>query len=497
MATETGMPVDDEAYSGWHTWARRMTGLAAGMGMFLTSLDIAVNVALPLITREFDTDYQTVQWIIIVFVATRAGLVLGAGSFADRFGLRQVYLLGAVAYLAAMICIALSPSFGMVVGFRVLQALGTGCLFAVSPAIAARLFPPSRRGLSMGLTTGSQALGMLAGTLGAGLLVGWFGWQAVFLGRVPFALLALLLGIIWLKRNQRSTSGQSFDVMGAVALFGAMLCLVVGLRLGRSIGWPSPVVMGLLAFAPLFPVAFWWIEKRASWPIIPGALLRARGVVVSSSAMFMSHFGAFVIWFIFPFYVGDTLGYGPFVLGVMLAVMAAANIGFSTTGGWLCDRVGTTAIGTTGLIAISAGLLLMGFLDARSSLNQVGLRIALVGAGTGLFQAAGFTLMMRSVPAQRFGSAGAMLSLAQNMGTVLSVAVTGGLFVLSIDYHLGVLEGNGSEAADSQAIAFVRAYRDVFWLGAGITIVGAGVFLMGRCSKGIGDDVPLTGEAGP
>ena len=69
--------------------------------------------------------------------------------------------------------------------------------------------------------------------------------------------------------------------------------------------------------------------------------------------------------------------------------------------------------------------------------------------------------------------------------------------MLSIDYHLGVLEGNGSEAADSQAIAFVRAYRDVFWLGAGITIVGAGVFLMGRCSKGIGDDVPLTGEAGP
>ena len=144
-----------------------MTGLAAGLGMFLTSLDIAVNVALPLITREFGTDYQTVQWIIIVFIATRAGLVLGAGSFADRFGLRQVYLLGAAAYLAAMICIALSPNFGSVVGFRVLQALGTGCLFAASPAIAARLFPMSRRGLSMGLTTGSQALGMLAGTLGA------------------------------------------------------------------------------------------------------------------------------------------------------------------------------------------------------------------------------------------------------------------------------------------------------------------------------------------
>ena len=116
----------------------------------------------------------------------------------------------------------------------------------------------------------------------------------------------------------------------------------------------------------------------------------------------------------------------------------------------------------------------MGFLDAQSSLAQVGLRIALVGAGTGLFQAAAFTLMMSSVPADRFGTAGAALSLAQAMGTVLSVAVTGGLFALSIDYHLGVLGGNGLEAADGQARAFVLAYRDVFCLGAVITILGAG-----------------------
>ena len=123
-----------------------MTALAAGLGMFLAALDISVNVALPLITSDFDTDYQTVQWFIIVFVATRAGLGLGAGSFADRFGLRRVYIFGAATYLVAMVCIALSPTFGVAVGFRVLQALGTGCLFAASPAIAAGLFPPERRG---------------------------------------------------------------------------------------------------------------------------------------------------------------------------------------------------------------------------------------------------------------------------------------------------------------------------------------------------------------
>jgi MFS transporter, DHA2 family, multidrug resistance protein len=69
-----------------------LAALAAGLGIFLAALDISVNVALPSIRSDFNTDLQTVQWVIVVFIATRAGLVMGAGSFADRFGLKLVYL---------------------------------------------------------------------------------------------------------------------------------------------------------------------------------------------------------------------------------------------------------------------------------------------------------------------------------------------------------------------------------------------------------------------
>ena len=71
-------------------WGRRLVVAAAGLGMFLAALDISLNVALPSITRDFNTDLQTVQWVIVAFVATRAGLAMGAGSFADRFGLKPV-----------------------------------------------------------------------------------------------------------------------------------------------------------------------------------------------------------------------------------------------------------------------------------------------------------------------------------------------------------------------------------------------------------------------
>lgn len=450
-----------------------MVASCAGLGMFLAALDIAVNVALPAITADLGTDLQTVQWIIVAFVATRAGLVMGAGSFADRFGLKPVFLLGTTAYLVAMVCIALSPTLTMVIGFRVLQAVGIVCLYATSPAIAAGVFPAHRRGLAMGFVTASQAAGLLAGTLGGGLLVTWFGWQAVFLGRTPFVLAALLLGGWFLRREPRQNQVGSFDITGAVSLLAALLCLVIGLRLGRSVGWTSPPVLVLLPLAPLFLAVFWRAEGRAAWPVLPRDLLRIRGFVTSGSSTFLAQLGVFVIWFIFPFYIADSLGRGPLTLGVMLAGMASTNIGFSAVGGWLCDRTGPLPVAGSGLAILAAGLLAMGFLDGDSGLGQVGLRISIAGAGLGLFQAAAYTLMLSSVPPYRFGTASAFLSLAQDFGIVLSVAALGGIFALSQDYHLHRLVDRGLPAVEQEGGAFILAFQNVFWLGAALAALAA------------------------
>ncbi len=448
--------------------------------MFLAALDIALNVALPSLTRDFNTDLQTVQWVIVAFVATRAGLAMAAGSFGDRFGLKPVYLFGVSTYLVSMFFIAFSPDLGTMVGFRVLQAVGTGCLYAVSPAIAARVFPAQRRGLGMGFTTASQALGMLAGTVGAGLLVRWFDWEAVFLGRVPFAVIALVLAAKFMSREERTSPKLPFDVTGALTLIGALICLVVGLRLGRSQGWTSIEVLVLLPLAPLLLSGFWRSEAQAEWPVLPLHLLRVRGFIVSASSMFLGHLGVFVIWFIFPFYIADVLGRGPFTLGVMLGLMASLNISFSAVGGWLCDRTGTLPVGVAGLVVMAGGLVYMGFLDGGSSLGQVGLNIAVVGIGLGLFQVAAYTLMLSSVPSDQFGTASAALSLAQAFGTVLSVAVIGGIFAISEDHHVGDLVGSGLPLLEQEGKAFIEAFQDVFRLGALIATVGAGVFLLGQ-----------------
>ncbi|PON10902.1 hypothetical protein C2W62_47625 [Candidatus Entotheonella serta] len=151
-----------------HQW---LSLIAASMGMFLTSLDITVNVALPDITRSLGTDSQTVQWIIIFYVGSSTGLQLSLGNAADRYGLKRFYLLGLGVYALAVLLIGLAPMLSMVFALRVLQAVGNGLIMVAVPALVNSIFPPETRGRALGLMTGIGALGTVAGALGAGVLV--------------------------------------------------------------------------------------------------------------------------------------------------------------------------------------------------------------------------------------------------------------------------------------------------------------------------------------
>ena len=448
------------------TWRTIALASASALGMVLASLDFSVNVGLPAMRDAFNTDLAAVQWVIVVFIATRAGLALGAGAFADRFGLRMVYLFGTATYLVSMVCMSLSPTLEYLVGFRVLQALGTGCLYSTAPAIAASVFPEHRRGLSMGFTSASLASGMVMSTLAAGPLVQLFDWPAVFWGRIPLTALALGIGLLAIPGSISGAAAARprFDVAGAVLVLSLLWCLMIGLRLGQAIGWASPVVLTMLAAAPVVLVSLAWVERRAESPVLPGALARLSGFQTAAGAMFLGHFSQFVIWFIFPFYVTDSLGRSPVVLGILFAIMSTCNILSSPVGGWLCDRWGVRPVGALGLGMTATGLLVMSALDDGSAIWHPAGAIAIVGLGVGWFQSAAYALMLGSVPSERFGTASGAMSLAQASGTVLCVAIVGAIFAMLSNRYETTLPVNE---------AFLLAYRDVFRIGAITAALGA------------------------
>ena len=467
--------------------ARRYRWLAlscAGLGMYLVGLDISVNVALPSITSHFHSDIRTIQWIIVSFVVTRAGLAVVAGSLGDLVGLARVFLVGVMCYTVAITVIAFSPSLAPVIGLRVLQGVGAGALYAVAPAIAGRAYSPGQRGMAMGVTTAGFALGTLAGTLGAGLLVEAMGWDWAFLGRLPFCVVAMLLGLLALKGEAGRSGSRSFDIVGSASLVAAMVVLVLALHLGGRIGWSSPQVVGLLIATPLLAATFLRSELTARWPILDLRLFRLPAFSSAFSGTFLVHLGAFVIWFAFPFYVADALNRGALFLGAMLAVMAAAMFLAAPIGGWLSDRVHPKYVGLAGTVATALGLLWMSQLDGSASVLSIGTRIALVGIGLGLFQAAAYSLALKFLPAGQFGMASGSLSLSQALGSVISVAVAGLVFSERTEAHTLALAQQGFGADEVGVQAMVLSFQDTFLLGAAFAAVGVVVLLATSLSNG-------------
>ena len=445
--------------------------IAASFGMFLSSLDITVNVALPNITSSFGTDLQTVQWIIIFYVGSTTGLQLSLGSAADIYGLKRFYIIGLTTYTLAVLLIGMAPSLSIVFGLRVLQAVGNGLILASVPALVTRIFPPEERGRGLGLMSGIAVLGMILGSLGGGVLVDTLGWRAIFLARVPLGILAIVLALVVLWEEKDSASPRGFDFRGGLTLFVGLASLILFLTLGGRFGWTEPRVLVLAALSAGFLTAFVFLEKTAYRPILDLALLRHRILVPVMVASYLMFMATFVNWFILPFYLSNTLGVNAKVLGFLLMLMGALGAVTAPIGGWLSDRMSPAYLTTLAIIIAAVALFWFSQLDASSSVADVAIRMAVIGVGIGLFQAANATLIMGTVPGDRLGTGGAILSLSRSMGTVSSVAIMSALFASRLSEHTAtLLQGNEKQA-------FVLAFQDTYQIAAILAAVAVVVSL--------------------
>ncbi len=446
--------------------APRWLGLiAASMGMFLGSLDITVNVALPNITQSFGTDAQTVQWIIIFYVGSSTGLQLSLGNAADRYGLKRFYLIGLGIYTLAVLLIGMAPLLSMVYALRVLQAVGNALLMVSAPALVTSMFPSEERGKALGLMTGISTLGMLTGALGGGVLVDSFGWRAIFLGRVPLGVLTMLMAIGSL-REYAHHNPQAYDVRGAVALFVGLVSFILFLTLGGRSGWTTPQVLLLLLLAVLALMAFVFVERTVAQPVFDLSLLTHRVLAPVVAAAYLMHLAIFVNWFILPFYVSDTLNVNAKTLGFLLMLMPVVGTVAAPLGGWLSDRMPPAYLTTLALIIVAGAMFWFTRLGIDSTVAQVTLRMSVLGFGMGLFQAANATLIMTSVPSDKLGTGGALLAMSRSMGTVSSVALMGALFASRLDVHRLVLAQQGIAAEPGRSQAFVLAFQDIYLVSA-------------------------------
>jgi MFS family permease len=346
-----------------------MPVLLAALGALLMSLDSAINIVLPAMAAAFGVGPAAIRWVIICYVLTYALTAFVAGVLADRLGPGPVFTVGLWLSAAAFMGYALAHTYGTVLLLRVAQGLGGGLVYGTAPALVTLSLPRERHGRGLGLM--SLGVGLGIGPLVGGALLDGFGWSAAFVFRAP---LFLALGVLAQTRFRR---------LGGAAPVRRRVALADLLRL----------------------------------PVLRAALLA-----------FLSNHAQFSVWLLMPFFLVGPLGLTPTVGGLVFALTPLANALVAPLGGWATDRVGPRGPLACGLALEVAGLLTIGTLSDAPSLVLVGVAMALVGLGVGLFQVPNLALMMASFPPAQQGVAGGLAFLSRTLGSAVGVQVTAALF---------------------------------------------------------------------
>jgi EmrB/QacA subfamily drug resistance transporter len=437
---------------------------AVSMGIFLSTIDSSiVNVALPTLVRELNTDFATVQWVVLAYLLGLATLLLSMGRLGDMIGKKPIYITGFVAFTAGSVLCGLSPTVHWLILFRLVQAIGASMIMALGMAIVTEAFPPGERGKALGISGTVVSIGIVVGPTVGGLILDALSWHWIFFVNLPVGIVGTLM-VLRLVPNLKPKGRQRFDLPGALSLFTGLLALLLGLTLGQSLGFGEIRVLLLFAAAVVFLAAFVAIELRSSSPMIELGLFRNTLFsinLVTGLATFVSMGGTIILM---PFYLENVLGYGTRQVGLLMATVPLALAVVAPISGVLSDRVGTRPITVLGLLAMLLGFWTLTSLSPDTTTLGYVLRFLPVGVGMGIFQSPNNSAVMGAVPRERLGVASGLLSITRTLGQTMGIAVLGALWASRVFFYAGAAAG--TDAADgataAPAVDQVAGLHDTF-----------------------------------
>ena len=301
----------------------------ASLAVFMAALDSnVVNVALPIMAGGFRVS-SDIRWVVLSYLLPTTALLGAFGALSDVIGRKRITLVGVVLFVAGSILCGTAQSLGQMVLYRIIQGLGGACLGSSILAIATVNFAPQERGRAMAVIALIVPLGGVVGPSVGGLLIGVFGWPAIFYINVPFGLVSFFL-IARLLPADGTRRIQVFDGWGA-ALFTASIVLLI-LGLSPSNGRLTTTDLLLLAGCLAAVAAFAAIERRAKNPLLPLSLVRRGGFSIPLAGLMMSTLSASGLGFVLPFFLENTLRMGPEKAGLTLlflplGIATASQIG--------------------------------------------------------------------------------------------------------------------------------------------------------------------------
>ncbi len=398
-----------------------------------------VAVTLPTMGIDFGASGVTLALIETVYLGAGAAFLLPLGCVAETTDKRTLFSMGLLFYAITTLTIGTLPSTDSILALRFIQGVASAFMGATVMAILFEVTPPGVRGKAIGLLMGAVYLGLAAGPLIAGIITTQFGWRWVyFLTAIPlFGALAAVLAI-WGARWKfsRLTVNWLSSTLVTVSVF---LLISGSALLGEERLGYFLVVLGLTT-----AVAFFTADARSREPMLRFSSIRSNGEYSRALvSQFLVYSAAFGMTFLFSLYLQVVKGLSPQDTGILLVISPVLMAAIAPLSGRLADRYRPDRLTASGVLFITASLLMATRISVATELSYLVTVLAMQGLGLGLFSAPNMSLILHSVERQDLTQASALAAKTRSLGMAASMIVV--MVLLSLHMGSGPIGQRGGD----------------------------------------------------
>ncbi|RII13451.1 Antiseptic resistance protein [Streptomyces sp. YIM 130001] len=389
-----------------------------------------LNVAIPVLTKDLSATTADIQWMVNAYALVQSGLLLTAGSVADRYGRKLMLMTGLVLFGIGSTSAALAQSSGQLIAARAGMGIGGALLATTTLAVIMQVFDEDERARAIALWGAVSSLGFAGGPLIGGVLLEHFWWGSIFLINIPVALIGLA-AVSRLVPETKNPQGDRPDILGAVLSTLGMVAVVYAIISGPEHGWSSarvlvPVVVGVIA---LFAFARW--ELHVPYPMLDMSFFRSRrfnGAIAGGLLVALGMAGSL---FLLTQHLQLVLGYDALQAGLRTAPLALMIVGLNLAGigAKLLTKLGAARAIALGMTLLAVGLATVAVLGSGDDAGYGGMLVGLIVMGSGIAVAmpAMAVSIMSSIPPAKAGVGAGVQGTLTEFGGGLGVAVLGAI----------------------------------------------------------------------
>lgn len=405
----------------------------------------ATNVCQPNIAGYYGATQYEANTVITCYIISGGIMLPITGYLVRLIGKNLLFCYSILVFaLGCLLCI-LAPNLQMLIGARIVQGIGSGCILPLCQAVLLDVFPAEQRGIAMGLFGVAAMFSPLAGPFMGGYLTDNFSWKWVFIINIPLSLLSFLLVKIFVPKEkpQKQSYNKKFDIVGYISIVIAMACLQIVLDKGEQFNWfDTPWICWLSGICIFSFVLFYVWELEYKYPVIDIRVFKDKNFLVGTLISSFINVMLYSTLLLVPMFVQSLLGYSPSMSGLTMFPRAIICFIGLIAVGEISRFIDSRVLASIGLGIMAAAVLMLTQMNTTSSIESIVLPNILLCIGVPIAFVPITAMSFQTLPASKNADAAALHALFKNIITAFSTSMSATLIARMSQVYQNYLVGN-------------------------------------------------------